>query len=270
MTVTGKQIAERALTYASEVKKNIFGTITNIKADPNKYPYREGAEGPAEFDCQGFLEAILRALGLKVSFAGTNDMWRNMGYEKGTIEECVQKYGKVPIGTPILIVDHDGGEPNKYKGDGEGNAWHVYIKVADGFLMHASKSYSGLMVKAFRDKEINGGPSHYLFPKGVVFEGVDGANANTPDGTTQAPFVVTAKWSPQYSYLKFQQGDIGSGTRELQTALNKLGYDLIVDGEFGPLTDAAVRRFQGKYDLAVDGVVGKNTWEKLIDAVNIA
>ncbi|HPJ03124.1 MAG TPA: peptidoglycan-binding domain-containing protein [Candidatus Limiplasma sp.] len=273
MNVTGKQVAEKALSYATSVKRNIFGTITKIEADPARYPYKNGAEGPAEFDCQGWLEAILRALGLKVSFAGTNDMWRNMGYEKGTIAECVKRYGKVPIGTPILIVDHNGEEPDKYQGDGEGNAWHVYIKVADGWLMHASQSNGGVSVKEFKDKAINGGPSHYLFPKGVTFEGVNVETAAEQVSTpvmSDVDTAIPARWKPQYSHLRFRQGDMGNGAREIQTALNKLGYGLSVDGDFGPLTDEAVRKFQGAHKLEVDGVVGEYTWEALIDAVNAA
>ena len=269
--ITGVQVAEKALTYATSVRKNIFGTITKIEADPARHPYENGAEGPIKFDCQGWLEAILRALGLKVSFAGTNDMWRNMGYEKGMIAECVKKYGKVPIGTPILIVDHNGGEPAKYQGDGQGNAWHVYIKVADGWLMHASQSNGGVSVKEFKDKAINGGPSHYLFPKGVTFEGVDYADVNMNNIAPVMSDVVTvepAHWKPQYSHLRFRQGDVGNGTREIQTGLNKLGYALTVDGEFGSLTDAAVHKFQSEHGLETDGIVGPITWATLIKTVN--
>jgi peptidoglycan hydrolase-like protein with peptidoglycan-binding domain len=38
-----------------------------------------------------------------------------------------------------------------------------------------------------------------------------------------------------------------------------------VDGIFGPNTEQWVRRFQGNEDLTVDGIVGKNTWTKLLD-----
>jgi DNA invertase Pin-like site-specific DNA recombinase/peptidoglycan hydrolase-like protein with peptidoglycan-binding domain len=50
--------------------------------------------------------------------------------------------------------------------------------------------------------------------------------------------------------------------REVQRALRRRGYDLGppgVDGRFGSLTAAAVRRMQADYGLAVDGTVGYDT-----------
>jgi peptidoglycan hydrolase-like protein with peptidoglycan-binding domain len=40
--------------------------------------------------------------------------------------------------------------------------------------------------------------------------------------------------------------------------------DLDVDGIFGPKTEAAVRDFQHNENLAVDGIVGKQTWTALL------
>lgn len=53
-------------------------------------------------------------------------------------------------------------------------------------------------------------------------------------------------------------GDKSPAVRLLQT---KLG--LVVDGHFGPKTEAAVKKFQKENGLKADGVVGKLTWEKL-------
>lgn len=52
--------------------------------------------------------------------------------------------------------------------------------------------------------------------------------------------------------------------REIQVLLNKLGYGLATDGSLGPATSAAIKDFQTKNSLGVDGSPGPNTRAKLI------
>ena len=38
-----------------------------------------------------------------------------------------------------------------------------------------------------------------------------------------------------------------------------------VDGSFGDETEKAIKKFQSDHGLVVDGIVGKNTWSKLLN-----
>jgi hypothetical protein len=61
----------------------------------------------------------------------------------------------------------------------------------------------------------------------------------------------------------------GDDVRLVQQRLADLGYGQVgvVDGIFGPATDAAVRAFQQQQGLEVDGIVGPQTWARLFNAV---
>jgi peptidoglycan hydrolase-like protein with peptidoglycan-binding domain len=58
-------------------------------------------------------------------------------------------------------------------------------------------------------------------------------------------------------------GDSGQEVKVLQMKLNKVGANLLVDGQFGPRTDQAVRTFQTVKNITPDGVVGPETWAAL-------
>lgn len=62
----------------------------------------------------------------------------------------------------------------------------------------------------------------------------------------------------------YKQGSSGDVVKEIQTILNKIGLRCgTPDGKFGVNTDKAIRLFQQKYKLTVDGVVGPATLKKL-------
>ncbi|MBD2253064.1 peptidoglycan-binding domain-containing protein [Nostoc parmelioides] len=58
-------------------------------------------------------------------------------------------------------------------------------------------------------------------------------------------------------------GNSGLAVRALQRLLVAKGYAVRVDGNFGALTETAVKAFQIQRNLSVDGVVGFNTWSSL-------
>ena len=64
-----------------------------------------------------------------------------------------------------------------------------------------------------------------------------------------------------------QRGDRGEAVRILQTMLLSRGFDCKgIDGVFGSNTYNAVAAFQKSAGIAVDGLAGKNTFEKLFAA----
>lgn len=62
-----------------------------------------------------------------------------------------------------------------------------------------------------------------------------------------------------------RRGSKGAAVRELQILLNAAGASprLGEDGDFGPATDRAVRDFQDRFGLVVDGIVGRQSWAAL-------
>ena len=58
-------------------------------------------------------------------------------------------------------------------------------------------------------------------------------------------------------------GDLGANVRLLQRALASLGHAVAADGEFGPETLSAVKAFQRRAGITVDGEVGPVTWAVL-------
>lgn len=67
------------------------------------------------------------------------------------------------------------------------------------------------------------------------------------------PVVVTpAVFSP------LKKGSKGSAVKKLQTALK-----VTADGEFGPITEKAVKDYQTKKGIVVTGVVDETTWKRL-------
>lgn len=60
-----------------------------------------------------------------------------------------------------------------------------------------------------------------------------------------------------------ENGDRGDKVKELQRELVQSGYKIAVDGIFGSNTEKAVREFQKKAGITVDGLAGKQTFQKL-------
>lgn len=95
-----------------------------------------------------------------------------------------------------------------------------------------------------------------------IYNGVKRLNELTSEGLTleevTRPFPAV-----------LQEGDSGIDVRSLQYYLDVIAYfndavpDIVEDGIFGPSTTAAVRAFQTLAGLPADGIVGRQTWNRI-------
>lgn len=138
------------------------------------------------------------------------------------------------------------------KGDLELNEnYHVAMAIDKDNIVHARSSEGTTNTIDDSGNEIRTQP-WYNYSHGwthrLRFTG-KGLNLNTSTTTT------TKNW--------IEYGDRGNNVKTLQTKLNKVGYKLKVSGICGNATVTAIKDFQEKYNLAVDGQAGKNTITKL-------
>ncbi|SCJ91682.1 peptidoglycan-binding protein [Neobittarella massiliensis] len=95
----------------------------------------------------------------------------------------------------------------------------------------------------------------YVAVKKLAELGSEGEDIDVPD-------------SPPSSVLR--EGDTGDGVKVVQYVLKSVAQfydeipDLAVDGIFGPGTTTSVKAFQQYFGLPTDGIVGQETWNKLI------
>jgi peptidoglycan hydrolase-like protein with peptidoglycan-binding domain len=67
--------------------------------------------------------------------------------------------------------------------------------------------------------------------------------------------------------IEVQQGSTGDAVRAAQSQIHRRGdgAHVAIDGIFGPETNEAVRAFQTLLGLSVDGIVGPQTWDHLVN-----
>lgn len=77
--------------------------------------------------------------------------------------------------------------------------------------------------------------------------------------------VITSAASPSWPLVK--EGFTGANVKALQSLLKSHNYSIGIDGDFGSNTKSIVKSFQSANGLSSDGIVGQNTWLKLIKTV---
>lgn len=97
-------------------------------------------------------------------------------------------------------------------------------------------------------------------------------NFQLASGLSTDGIVGPQTWTALIQGNTVKVGSTGQAVRAVQRLLrDRLGYvEIVVDGDFGPITDNVIVALQNAYDLVPDGIVGPQTWRALVAASPLA
>ena len=169
--------------------------------------------------------------------------------------------------------------PGSWKGVTSGNSNFIGIEAENTGLSNDSpwpevqmdaynRGVAAILKHTGREVEFCAGHKEYALPAGrkddptLDMNAFRAAVAAIMDGTTPASLLISAVeptlpgGSPGRPTLR--RPSTGEQVKQVQA---KVG--VVVDGNFGPKTEAAVRAFQRTHGLVPDGIVGPKTWAAL-------
>ena len=260
---TGRQYADEVLRRANVTPQPgyIYGSsgqiwrncdqealIKKYNSDPVKYSdYKLSAQlggkwiGHIVYDCSGLTSRSGATLGLKYAH-GSNSSYRNDCSHKGVLTKGME----LPVGAWV------------YTGKSSTSHPHIGTYTGDGWVTEAQGTKAGVTRSKLTDKKW----TYWGLGKGITFDFIPGGGkAETETGIGEA---VSDK---KKSHPTLKRGSKGASVKELQQLLIKKGYKLPkygADGDFGNETLEAVKKFQKDKGLTVDGIVGAQTWSKLL------
>lgn len=99
---------------------------------------------------------------------------------------------------------------------------------------------------------------------GAGLLGLAGGVAQAQPVDAGSPVLAARSCGTLQSYPEISRGSSGQAVTYAQCLLyGNWGENVDVDGQFGPATEAAVKRVQSYCGLDADGIVGRYTWSAL-------
>ena len=190
----------------------------------------------------------------KLSRGNAEDWWNYKdGYKRGQTPKlgAVICYRKGKVGT---------------SSDGAGHVAIVEKINSDGSIVISESGY-----KSFRFRTMTL-PKGYKYFSGYTFQGFIYNPAvkdsdNKVSGTTKPSATTSGGGTVKVDLSVLRSGSKGEQVKTVQRLLyciNGCPKDLKIDGEFGPVVAKYVKAFQKANGITADGVVGANTWNKLL------
>ena len=205
------------------------------------------------FDCRGFTDWCLKQAGVDLKGEGATSQWNTASnwQKKGDI-------ATMPENTLVCLFVKKGSKM-QHTGFGLNNETCECSVGVQHFTKRKKKWTHWAIPRGLYD------PEQRTVPPALDSVSAGSASAEQRDGSARSTNVEPQN-RPCRSAPTLRLGAKGDAVREMQQLLVKAGEVLPrygADGDFGGETLAAIRSFQRKHGLVVDGICGKCTWAKL-------
>ncbi|BAB05014.1 peptidoglycan-binding protein [Halalkalibacterium halodurans] len=159
------------------------------------------------------------------------------------------------------LFDHRASGNHPFPGTliGTGSRGEQVVKVQQRLnsLGYNAGVADGIFGQGTRQAVINFQSDYFLSPDGIVGELTWNALFNGVSQGISAP----------YPGFLLRVGSRGEEVKIVQNQLNRLGFNVgTADGIFGSGTEQGVKDFQTSRNLQVDGIVGQETWNRLMSS----
>ena len=240
--LTASQLVDKVKAVANTATAYKLGTFGN-----------KTSGGKRQWDCSGLLKGILWGY-------PDNGKYLKNGVLDQNADTIISKCSGVSTDFSNIVP----GEIVWMKG-------HMGIYIGNGKVVEATPKWdNGVQVSTCAN--VSSGSKSRKWTKHGKSPYIDyGTTVSTPATEPSQPVDdwlnrLNAEIARQgfSSYPTVKKGAKGGITRLIQERLNSVGFNLVVDGDFGKKTKEAIIVFQRNRGLVQDGVVGSNTWDWLL------
>ena len=254
------EITKKALDWALETAKD------------DTHGYSQLMRWGPDYDCSSFIISAYEQAGLKLKEAGAS----YTGNMRDAFEKCgFGAYPRQPVSRlePGDVLLNEKHHAVMYIGNGK----VVAARSSDGFPQSGDQSSREICIQDYYDWPDGGWDCVLRYAPQVNSEqsteysgqGRVECTGHSAQCTVEDVIASAARQSVDCDVALpvLKQGDKGIAVKIMQELLISAGFSCGpdgADGDFGPNTAKALKRFQSARELAADTVCGKETWEELI------